>query len=157
MVRLLACLLLVGVGMAGCFGREETAEPDSRQPSGAPPSVVASARSKWDWVQRVAERAGYRIVGETGSALIAEGAGRSFYIWPVGATSEEIRAAARRESWPLFGRVGGVKVYGDEAVWRWWVAKGFVIWLSAGPDDDPLPTLPAMAPLVRASRLIPPP
>ena len=111
-----------------------------------------------DWVQQVAERAGYRISGETGSALIARGNGKSFYIWVTEATPEEIARTAKRERWQTFGTVGGVEVYGDESVWRWWVSDGFVLWLKAGPYmDSQLPRLAEMGSLVRASGRVPPP
>jgi hypothetical protein len=109
-----------------------------------------------DWVEEVAERAGYRISGETGSALIAKGNGRSFYIWATEGTPEEIEKAAKNLQ-PL-GVVEGVQVYGDESVWRWWVAEGFTIWLQAGPTKDSrLPSLTEMESLVRASKTVPRP
>lgn len=111
-----------------------------------------------DWVQQVAERAGYRITGETGSALIARGNGWRFYIWatPAG-TPEEVRKAAKDE-WPTLGTVEGVEVYGDENVWRWWLSEGLTLWLQAGPTEDSrLPPLEEMDSLVRASKTAPPP
>ena len=110
-------------------------------------------------MERVAQRAGYRISGETGSALIAEGNGRSFYIWTTpAAMAEEIQKAIRNEDWQPFGSVEGVQVYGDESVWRWWVGESFTIWLQAGPTKDSrLPSLTEMASLVRASETLPEP
>lgn len=123
-----------------------------------PPRWLWTACPVADWVQQVAERAGYRITGETGSALIARGSGWSFYIWAIPAgTPEEIRTAAKDE-WPAFGTVEGVQVYGDDNVWRWWVADGLTLWLQVGPDGaSQLPPLTEMASLVRASKTVPPP
>ena len=110
-------------------------------------------------MEKVARRAGYRISGETGSALIAEGNGRRFYIWTTpAATAEEIENAGKIEDWQPFGRVDGVQVYGDESVWRWWMGKSLTIWLQAGPTkDSPLPSLTEMESLVRASKTVPAP
>jgi hypothetical protein len=111
-----------------------------------------------EWVQQVAERAGYRITGETGSALISQGNGWSFYIWGFAITPEEIGRVAKRERWRTLGTVEGVEVYGDERLWRWWVMEGFVIWLHAGPhEDSQLVPLSEMESLVRASEAVPPP
>jgi hypothetical protein len=112
-----------------------------------------------DWVRKVAERAGYRISGETGSALIAKGNGGSFYIWATpAATPKVVEKAVRDEDWQPFGSVEGVDVYGDERVWRWWVGERFTIWLQAGPTaDSRLPTLSKMESLVRASKTVPRP
>ena len=103
-------------------------------------------------MQRVAERAGYRISGETGSALIARGNGWSFYIWATEETPEEIR---RAERWQALGTVEGVVVYGDESLWRWWVTEDFVVGLQAGPyEDSQVPPLAEMESLVRASKTV---
>ena len=52
-------------------------------------------------------------------------------------------------------QIEGVTVYGDESLWRWWVAGGFVVWLQAGPyEDSRLPPLAEMDSLVRASRAV---
>ena len=109
------------------------------------------------WVERVTEEAGYRVTGETGSALIAQGAGRSFYIWATERPGSSARLA-ERESWPVLGRRAGVRVYGDEDLWRWWVARGFVLWLQAGPyETSEAPDLDELGLLIRASRELPPP
>jgi hypothetical protein len=109
------------------------------------------------WVQRVAERAGYRVVDETGSALVAQGEGRSFYIWATAAPESPGRTA-EREKWRLLGRREGARVYGDEDLWRWWGAQGFVFWLHAGPfADSRVPDLDELGFLIRASKSLPPP
>jgi hypothetical protein len=111
-----------------------------------------------DWAQQIAERAGYRITGETGSALIAEGNGRSFYIWTTEVPTEEVTRAAKRDRWQLLGTVAAVEVYGDETLWRWWPAQGYVVWLQAGPSSDSrAPRLEELRSLVRASNALPPP
>jgi hypothetical protein len=106
----------------------------------------------------VAERAGYRVTGETGSALIAAGKGSGFYIWATKGTETEIRRIAGREKWQSLGTVGGVEIYGDESLWRWWVVDGFVVWLQAGPySTSRIPPLDEVESLVRASEVMPPP
>lgn len=109
-----------------------------------------------EWVEKVAQHAGYRISGATGSALIAKGKEQSFYIWATEGTPEEIEKAAT--AWQPLAVVEDVQVYGDESVWRWWVAEGFTIWLQAGPTKDSrLPSLAEMESLVRASKTVPRP
>jgi hypothetical protein len=111
-----------------------------------------------DWVQQLAESAGYRVTGETGTALIAAGGGWSFYIWATKGTTRAIRRTAKREKWQVLGTVAAVEVYGDANLWRWWVANGFVVWLQAGPyGDSRPPPLQEMEPLIRASKAVPPP
>jgi hypothetical protein len=111
-----------------------------------------------DWVRRVAEQAGYRVVDETGSALVAEGDGRSFSIWATELAGKELSATARRENWRPLGVVEDTEVFGDEKDWRWWPAQGFVFWLHVGPSEDATsPELEEMASLVRTSLELPPP
>jgi hypothetical protein len=111
-----------------------------------------------DWVRRVAERAGYRITGETGSALIAQGKGQGFYILGYEAPEEEVRKVAAREGWRPLAVVEGVVVYGDERLWRWWVVDEYILWLHAGPyEDSKLPPLDEMGALVEASTTSPRP
>jgi hypothetical protein len=112
-----------------------------------------------DWIRQVAERAGYRITGETGSALVAQGNGWNFYIWATEmATQEEFRKTIKREKWRSVGAVKGIEIYGDQVLSRWWLAQGFIVWLGAGPhEDSEIPTLEQMGSLVRASKIVPPP
>jgi hypothetical protein len=135
---------------------EQTTSPDECPPDWPGPWTACPEA---DWVERVAQRAGYRISGKTGSALIAEGNGRSFYIWTTpAATAKELEKAVSDEDWQPFGSVEGVQVYGDKSVWRWWVGESFTIWLQAGPTKDSrLPSLTEMASLVRASETLPEP
>jgi hypothetical protein len=111
-----------------------------------------------DWVRQVAERAGYRVTGETGSALVAQGKGRSFYIWAADrAAVQDLNEGPTARKGPL-GQVEGVSVYGDERLWRWWTANGFVLWLQAGPySTSQIPRLNEMESLVRESAALPPP
>jgi hypothetical protein len=106
----------------------------------------------------VAELGGYRITGETGSALTAAGRGSGFYIWATEGTKMQVTQTADREEWQSLGTVAGVRVYGDESLWRWWVVDGFVLWLQAGPySTSRVPPLDELESLVRASEAIPPP
>ena len=109
------------------------------------------------WVARVAERAGFRIVDETGSALVGSGRGWSFHIWAT-EVQEPLAEVAEREKWRPLGRRAGVLVYGGGDLWRWWAAQGFVFWMHAGPyEGSDVPDLDGLAPLIRASREVPPP
>ena len=87
------------------------------------------------WTRRIAEEGGYRIVSETGSALVAAGKGHEFSIW---ATEPErpIGEIASKEKWRRIATVRGVAGYGDRDLWRFWVAQGFIFWVKAGPRDS---------------------
>ena len=123
--------------------------PDCRDPDWAGPWTACPEAS---WVRRVATDAGYRIINETGSALIARGGGDSFYIW---ATHRRRGREGGADAWPReIGNVRGVTIRGDEDSWRWWPVHGMVVWLhaySSAPDVDEL------GPLVEASERLPPP
>jgi hypothetical protein len=109
-----------------------------------------------NWVCRVAETAGYRVVGDTGSALIARGRGAEFYIWTTRVTRPVAQLRAI-EGWSRVARVKGVPIFGDRALWRFWVARGRIVWLQAGPrGSSKLPSLPRLVPLVEASRRVAP-
>jgi hypothetical protein len=110
-----------------------------------------------EWVRQVAERAGYRMMGETGSALVAQGNGQSFYIWATEqAAGQDLNDGPAGTKGPM-GEVAGVAIYGDE-IWRWWTANGFVFWLHAGPfSSSHIPRLAEMESLVQASTALAPP
>jgi hypothetical protein len=102
------------------------------------------------WVRQVAAEAGYRIVGETGSALVAAGGGDSFYIWTT--RLRQPVAALAAEKWQQLGSVGNVPIYGDEHLWRWWAAQGYVFWIQQGPrETSTAPDVAELEPLVSAS------
>jgi hypothetical protein len=171
----MTCLPLVVLAAAGltasaCAGEQhQAAGADATgrrqiEVTSTSPGCPAGWRGPWtacpeaDWAHQIAARAGYRITGETGSALIAEGNGRSFYIWTTEVPTEEVARAAKREKWQLLGAVATVEVYGDEALWRWWPAQGYVVWLQAGPSvDSQVPRLEELRSLVRGSKALPPP
>jgi hypothetical protein len=107
-------------------------------------------------VRLFTERAGYRITGDTGSALVARGNGWSFYIWATERKEDGIDWAAREKTGPPLGQVGGVEIYGDENLRRWWVVDGTIVWIEAGPNaNSRIPPLEEMESLVRASTLSP--
>jgi hypothetical protein len=161
----IALIAGVTVTALACGGEprevEETSERRQVEPAATSEECPADWPGPWttcpeaDWVGRVAERAGYRLTGETGSALIAKGEGSSFYIWATQAPSLAIREASRGV-WEPLGRVEGVQVFGDESLWRWWVVDDSVLWLQAGPyEHSRLPYLEEVESLVRASESVP--
>lgn len=172
MHRFSACLL-VGVTLTALAcggakqprqGGEEVAPSESVGLTPVSDQCPPDWRGPWtacpetDWVQQVAERAGYHVTGETGSALIAQGKGRSFYIWTSEqATGQDLNDGPTARKGPL-GVVEGVAVYGDAHTWLWWAANGFVFWLQPGPySTSQIPRLNEMESLVLASRALPPP
>ena len=153
---------------AGCAG----GATDERRSAGAEPATpaadqvarecVQNSPGPWTsecsarWVRRVVRRAGYRVTGTTGSAWVATGAGREFFIWAT-ERSGSVQRAAKREGYRLVGRVAGAPVY-DDGVRKFWPADGFIVWLAAGPRGESIaPRGSDLAPIVRASRATPPP
>jgi hypothetical protein len=169
MARLsLALVVSLSFTVFGCDGAQETGTEEARQQTQAELTPAGECPPDWPgpwtacpearWVEELAERAAYRITGETGSALIAVGNGRSFYIWATEAKPAETGTMAKREKWRRLGTVEGVEVYGDEGLWRWWPGEGFVVWLQAGPhSNSQIPSLDEMDSLVSASKTVPPP
>lgn len=102
-----------------------------------PWTACAEAR----WVAQVVEAGGYDV-GDgtgTGSALIAAGRGRAFYVW-AGATG------------------AGDSEPSDDGVHTSWTAQGYTFWVGAGPRyTDAKPTVAELRAVAAASRLIPPP
>jgi len=159
-------VVILALATACSFGGSEQPAEEGRSSSGAelepdecPPNWPGpwTACPEADWVGLIAERAGYRITGETGSALTAEGRGDGFNIWATPMSEKHFVATAAREAWARRGSVEGVVVFGEDP-WRWWRAQGFVFWLHAGPSAEAtLPPLGEMQALVRASLDLPPP
>ena len=166
-VLVAAAFMLVA---AACGAGQEVSEPGAGSEADASPAVARGCpRAGWsgpwtacaeaDWVSRVAEAAGYRIAGETGSALIAEGQGDSFYIWT---TRHEIVPPAAeivaQEGWTELGRVGGVAIFGDKDLWRWWSNGHTIFWIKAGPSaQSTVPDVAELDDLVAASFRLQPP
>jgi len=76
----------------------------------------------------------------------------------VAALGDGCRAEAPGERWRELAAVDGVSVYGDENLWRFWQAQGFVFWVQAGPRSDSMAPAPAeLRELLRASKTLAPP
>jgi hypothetical protein len=113
-----------------------------------------TACAEADWVRRVASDAGYKVVGETGSALLAEGRGDEFSIWTT-PEPESLEDTVTTENWKAIGSVNGTEIYGDERHWRWWIAQGAVFWVKAGPHiSSTVPEVGELLALVDASRTV---
>jgi hypothetical protein len=163
------CLAFVVSGCSLNEGRPASREPQPSQPSVAqqkqlPRECDPDALVLWidrpqaDWAAQVATRAGFRIVGEADAALFAARGTHGFAIWATHIV-KSTRWMAQAESWPVFGRIGGVAVWGDGDLWAWWSAHGYIVWLNAGHPsaDATLPSLTAIRRMVRVSRDLPPP
>ena len=131
------------------------AEPARRNPCDSAGPWTACPEAAW--VRRVVAAADYRVGGDTGSALVAEGRGDSFYIW----TTPAVRPVADMldgGDWSVLGVVEGAEIYGDDDLWRWWVSGGRVFWVKAGPSaSSTVPDVDELDALVAASRRIEPP
>jgi hypothetical protein len=117
-----------------------------------------TACAEAEWVRRVVREGGYDVVDETGSALVAEGQGRSFYVWTTPARRKPEAIAGEAGNWRRLAVIDGVPIYGDDELWRFWQAQGFIIWVKEGPRGDSIVPTPAeLTRLVEASRVAPPP
>jgi len=170
--RFLLTVVVVAATSFGCDLSEKPAEEGRRandvlstlsvtewKPEDCPPSWPGpwTACPEADWVRVITETAGYRVIDETGSALVAEGGGDGFYIHATPMSEKHFVATAGREEWPRGGKVEGVEIFGDD-LRRWWRAQGFVFWIFAGPGaDSTLPGIRELPALVRATLDLPPP
>jgi hypothetical protein len=116
-----------------------------------------TACAEAEWVRRVAEAGGYRVAGGTGSALVAEGMGRSFYIWTTRAERSAV-AIASEAGWRRLAVVDDVALYGDDNLWCFWEAQGFAFWVKEGPTaSSVVPSPTELERVVEASGALPPP
>lgn len=154
--------------LAVASAAQRPASGSGRLQGGGDPGPRGCPRENWpgpwtacaeaEWVRRVVQESGYRVVGDTGSALIAEGKGRSFYVWTTPARREPDAIAAEAGNWRRLAVIDGVPIYGDEELWRFWQAQRFIFWVKEGPRGDSIVPSPVeLAKLVEASRIVPPP
>jgi hypothetical protein len=143
----IACAAVLFV--TGCSYGAPNAEVETAPvcgPAGGPWTRWPEAK----WVRQIVEAGGYRVVGETGSALVAAGKGHEFYIW-----ATEFAGPIGRP-WRRMATVRGVPVYGDRDLWRVWQAQRFTFWVQAGPRRASVPPAAGrLAPVIEASRRLP--
>lgn len=135
-MRIFAALILV-IGLACSTSREEASIRGCPRPDWPGPwTACAEAR----WVERIAEAGGYTVEDGrgTGSALVAKGRGREFYVWAASSGADDSKPV-------------------DDGVRISWDAQGFTFWVEPGPSADVKPTLDELKPVVAASRRIRPP
>jgi hypothetical protein len=130
--------------VAGCAGGKEQAIP----PSAPPPDCDSpSYPGPWaacpeaDWVRAVAYQAGYRVVGESGSAIELERPGHGLYVWTTPADGPG-EPGHRRTLADTVVTANGVRA--------WWDISGLRVWVSGGPASD-LPRSAELEELVAAS------
>ncbi|MBI4259395.1 MAG: hypothetical protein HY658_02405 [Actinobacteria bacterium] len=102
------------------------------------------------WSRAVLEKAGYRVTGDTGSALVARSNGAGIYFWAF--PPEDARPlpeALSDEGYRVLTTVDGVEVFTD-GIRAAWAVQGLWVWVEGGPVDR-LPGVDAVEPLVRAS------
>jgi hypothetical protein len=104
------------------------------------------------WSRAVIEEAGYRVTGDTGSALEAAAPGGEFHVWafPPDFTADELK---QDEGYRQEAIVGGTVVYSD-GVRVFWMVQGLVVWVSGWQADDPIPPVAVLGNLVHASELV---
>jgi hypothetical protein len=167
MVRTFAWAAIVAMSICGCSSKSSAPQSSgltTPAKAGGSTSVVDSRVTEecpelpercaavTRWVSRAITRAGYRVTGDTGGALIGTGQGmHSFYAW---ATKVRDGVPRERKRWPLVGAAGRLRLYG-QADRRWWLTQGFVVWIEAGPfEHSVLPGGRGLRRLVEASQVL---
>jgi hypothetical protein len=152
-MRPFALLAILVLAAACSRGTPTNRQADVEQTCIAELAGPWTAECSAKWVAKLVEQAGYRLTGDTKSAWVAAGQGRSFYIWATDLTTP-VAQIARRESYRIAARVGRTRVY-DDGTRTFWRANRYLIWIQAGPHDDSVAPTPAeLAPLIRASRAV---
>jgi hypothetical protein len=102
-----------------------------------------------DWVRNAIWDAGFAVDGRTGSAIVGNADGTSFYMWTTTNPGDPLEPVYV----PLM-KVDNVTVFsGDtQAVWE---ARGIRVWVQAGPTDEVLPSREQIEALVRAGLTTP--
>ena len=149
------CTMLV---LTSCGGSGERAAE-------APSAEIACQRDDWpgpwtacaeaQWAREVVRRAGFRVVGETGSAFVAARGDLEFMIWT---TPRPAEAIFEQEGTGRLALVAGTPVHGDERLWRFWTAQGFVFWIKQGPTEtSALPSPHDLEAMIEESKQVPAP
>jgi hypothetical protein len=148
--------------VSGCLG-ESVADSSPSSRTAAAVGEAAEACSSPDecrenWSRAVAKAAGYQIIGNTGSAWVAQGRGHSFYFW---ATEVIPASQLRSEGYRILRRVKGVPIYADSVdltdnINLTWRARRATLWIQAGPTKDSVAPKPnELRRLVAASIALP--
>jgi hypothetical protein len=105
--RVLASLEVERRGeLPGEDSAEERADPGAR---GCPRENWPgpwTACAEAEWIRRVVREGGHEVVDETGSALVAEGQGRSFYVWTTRARRKPEAIAGEAGNWRRLAVIG---------------------------------------------------
>lgn len=132
---------------------------DAPRPS---PTAAGGVCAPWsscpeaDLLRAHLTRAGYRLVGETATAIIVTGHGRNHF-YAGASTLDEVNRAERAgeivgiedAGWRRLFRVGAVSVFGDNVRLTWETAH-YRVWVQTGPGvSDRRPSLAQINALVR--------
>jgi hypothetical protein len=129
-----------------------TPHPDGC-PEGGPWSHPACPEQAW--VREVVDRAGYEVVGDTGSALIIDAGGIEFSMHTTSVADDPVNQSFEeriweREGYRLHGTADEIPSYTD-GIRDIWTVHGLHVWItSAEPEPDPVP-LDILEALVRIS------
>ena len=98
-------------------------------------------------MRAVAYQAGYRVEGDTGSAIELAGPGHDLHVWttPAGGAGEPGRQRTLAGTAVTVNRMRA-----------WWDTAGLRVWVSGGPTSE-LPRTSTLEELVAASVAVPPP
>jgi hypothetical protein len=160
-------LVVTSVGATLLTGCAQTDGTASREPlSPGREATATCATDEWPgpwtacpeavWVREIVTRAGCRLTGETGSALIAACDDTAISIWVTRGPSKDVEPDGT--PWTRHARIANTVVYGDARLWRFWRAQGYVFWVKPGPrETDRPPSSAVLAELIEASQQLQPP
>jgi len=139
------------VSLIGCTDGDPAVSsgPPTTRETGAGSSISADCqRGPWaehcpeaDWARAVVTKAGYRLRGDTGSALTATDGQVIFHLWAFVPERESQRldhALIDENYRELRERVAGIRVYTD-GIRFVWSAQGLRVWLTSAGIVDGAP------------------
>jgi hypothetical protein len=91
-----------------------------------------------EWARRVVEAAGYRLTGDTGSALVGRAGDTSFYFWAFEAekaAEQPLRKTLADEGYELIQEIDEIDVFSD-GIRLAWEIQSLYVWLEGGPTDS---------------------
>jgi hypothetical protein len=141
-------------------GPQSNGEPRANNPPETPSSPPAGsteeevenpcADTRSCWARDVALAAGFRVVGDTGSAWVIrkprDTRREILYFWATPGDTSGLRRL-RSEGYRRVGRLGEIAIFGDGVRFAWKLRR-VTAWVEA---DGPLPKLSKLNPLVATS------
>ncbi|MDQ3953082.1 MAG: hypothetical protein M3279_08985 [Actinomycetota bacterium] len=157
--RLLAAALVAVAGGAAWWSLRDGG---TTPPVPAPRATADCSTGPWadhcpeaGWARDVARAAGFRVTGDTGSALTIERQGLAFHLWAFTPEEPELRTRQlRQEAYEHVESVAGVRIYADGQRLTW-DSYGLHVWMAQAGLGGLDVGVPGVADVVRASLQVP--